>query len=85
MMVAEQGCSLKILFREACSYALQFDFSASNNEVEYEVLIAGLQLVRKLSAWRIQVNSNSQLVVCQVFGEYEAKETTMQRYLSKVH
>ncbi|XP_027069631.1 uncharacterized protein [Coffea arabica] len=70
---------------EVCSYALRFDFLATNNEAEYEALIAGLQLARRLGAQRIYVRSDSQLVVCQVHGEYEAKDETMQRYLSKVH
>ncbi|XP_027155690.1 uncharacterized protein LOC113780842 [Coffea eugenioides] len=70
---------------EVCSCALRFDFPATNNESEYEALITGLQLVRKLGAQRIHVRSDSQLVVCQVLGEYEAKDETMQRYLSKVH
>ncbi|XP_027158506.1 uncharacterized protein LOC113760135 [Coffea eugenioides] len=70
---------------EVCSYALRFGFSATNNEAEYEALIAGLQLARRLGAQQIHVRSDSQLVVCQVLGEYEAKDETMQRYLSKVH
>ncbi|XP_071920747.1 uncharacterized protein [Coffea arabica] len=70
---------------EMCSYALRFGFPATNNEAEYEALIAGLQLARRLGAQQIHVRSDSQLVVRQVFGEYEAKDETMQRYLSKVH
>ncbi|XP_071939116.1 uncharacterized protein [Coffea arabica] len=69
---------------EMCSYALRFDFPATNNEVEYEALIAGLQLAHRLDAQKIHVRSDSQLVVRQVLGEYEAKDETMQRYLSKV-
>nr|XP_027124543.1 uncharacterized protein LOC113741245 [Coffea arabica] len=69
---------------DVCSYAPRFDFAASNNEAEYEAVIAGLQLARKLGAAHILVYSDSQLVVCQILGEYEAKEEAMQRYLSKV-
>ncbi|XP_071922590.1 uncharacterized protein [Coffea arabica] len=79
------GLLLKDSHGEACSYALRFDFTASNNEVEYEAVIAGLQLARRLGAQRISVYSNSQLVVCQVLEEYEAREKIMQWYLSKVH
>ncbi|XP_071919055.1 uncharacterized protein [Coffea arabica] len=83
------GCGAGLLLEgpqgEACSYALRFDFPATNNEAEYEALIAGLQLARKLGAQQIHVRSDSQLVVRQVLGEYEAKDETMQRYLSKVH
>nr|XP_027126139.1 uncharacterized protein LOC113742510 [Coffea arabica] len=70
---------------EVCSYALRFDFPATNNEAEYEVLIAGLQLARRLGAQRIHVRTDSELVVCQVLGEYETKDEIIQRYLSKVH
>ncbi|XP_027063199.2 uncharacterized protein [Coffea arabica] len=70
---------------EVCSYALRFGFSATNNEAEYEALIAGLQLARRLGAQQIHVRSDSQLVVRQVLDEYEAKDEAMQRYLSKVH
>ena len=66
-------------------YALRFDFTASNNETEYEVVIVGLQLARRLRARHILVNSDSQLVVCQILGKYEAREVVMQRYLSKIH
>ncbi|XP_027075861.2 uncharacterized protein [Coffea arabica] len=70
---------------EVCSYALRFGFPATNNEDEYKALIAGLQLARRLGAQQIHVRSDSQQVVRQVLGEYETKEETMQRYLSKVH
>ena len=35
-------------------YALRFGFKASNNEVEYEALIAGLRLAKELQAHSIQ-------------------------------
>ncbi|XP_027171595.1 uncharacterized protein LOC113771181 [Coffea eugenioides] len=70
---------------EVCSYALRFGFPATNNEAEYEALIAGLQLARRLGAQQIHVRSDSQLVVRQILGEYEARDETMQLYLSKVH
>ncbi|XP_027166027.1 uncharacterized protein LOC113765993 [Coffea eugenioides] len=70
---------------EICSYALRFDFNVFNNETEYEAVIAGLQLARKFGAAHILVYSDSQLVVCQILDEYEAREEVMHRYLSKVH
>ncbi|XP_027150213.1 uncharacterized protein LOC113750438 [Coffea eugenioides] len=58
---------------------------SSNSEAEYEAVIAGLQLSRKLGAAHILVYSDSQLVVCQILGKYETREEVMHRYLSKVH
>ena len=44
-------------------YALCFRFSASNNKVAYEALIAGLHLVRELQVHNLKVYNDSQLVV----------------------
>ncbi|XP_042481009.1 uncharacterized protein LOC122061662 [Macadamia integrifolia] len=65
-------------------YALQFDFSASNNEAEYEALIAGINLARALMVQELVVHSGSQLVVWQVNGDYEAKGQRMAEYLKVV-
>lgn len=50
------------------------NFKASNNEVEYEVLIASLDLARELGVEDIEVFSDSTLIVNQVIKEYQAKE-----------
>ena len=65
-------------------YALRFGFRASNNEAEYEALVTGLQLARQVGAQRVQAYSDSQLVVSQVKGDYEATSPTMGKYLAKV-
>lgn len=48
------------------NYALEFRFSTSNNAVEYEALIRGLQLAQEIGTKSVQVFSDSQLVVNQV-------------------
>ncbi|XP_043716321.1 uncharacterized protein LOC122664535 [Telopea speciosissima] len=65
-------------------YALRFEFQTTNNGAEYEALIAGLTLAWSLVVKYITVYSDSQLIVNQVKGEYEAKESRMARYLCKV-
>ena len=57
---------------------LKFEFKASNNQAEYEALIAGLRLVIDLSVRHLTIRSDSQLVVSQVNGDYQAKENNMQ-------
>ena len=57
---------------------------ATNNEAEYEVAIAGLQLCRALEAKHVRLRMDSQLVVNQILGEYEAREPSMQKYLAKI-
>ncbi|VFQ92783.1 unnamed protein product [Cuscuta campestris] len=61
-------------------YAIRFQFRVSNNEAEYEALINGLKILGKLGVSRVQVYSDSRLVVGQITGEFEAKEERMKRY-----
>ena len=65
-------------------YALRFGFQASNNEVEYEAVIAGLNLAHSMKVDQLEVCSDSQLVVKQIEDTYEAKGEKMILYLKKV-
>ncbi|GJT39250.1 reverse transcriptase domain-containing protein [Tanacetum coccineum] len=59
------------------TYALRFRFDATNNEAEYEALIAGLKIAEKMGVENLQANVDSRLVANQVNGTYVAKETDM--------
>ena len=61
--------------------SLRLDFSATNNEVEYETLLIGVAMVQRMSGNLVKVFSNSRLVIGQVKGEFEAKNERMQGYL----
>ncbi|XP_004293128.1 PREDICTED: uncharacterized protein LOC101304545 [Fragaria vesca subsp. vesca] len=61
-------------------YSLEFMFSTSNNAAEYEALIGGLQLAQEIGVKSVQVFSDSQLVVNQVSGTFEAKEPHLNFY-----
>ena len=65
-------------------YALIFGFQASNNEAEYEVVIAGLNLTHLMEVDQLEVYSDSQMVVKQIEDTYEAKGEKMILYLKKV-
>ena len=65
-------------------YALRFGFHTSNNEAEYEAVIAGLNLAHSLEVDQLEVYSDSQLVVRQIEDTYEAKSEKMILYLQKV-
>ena len=66
------------------SYALKFGFEVSNNEAEYEALVAGLKLAKDIEVERIEILSDSMLVVQQLKREYEAKDEGMIKYLQVV-
>ena len=60
-------------------YGVQLKFPVTNNEIEYEAILTGLRIA--LRAKNALLKSDSQLVIGQVKGDFEAKETRMQRYL----
>ena len=62
--------------------AVRCNFKATNNESEYEALIAGLTLTHQMGAENIQVFSDSQLKINQVQGEYQSKDDSMIQYLA---
>ncbi|XP_028077759.1 uncharacterized protein LOC114279668 [Camellia sinensis] len=57
--------------------AITLGFPASNNEAEYEALLAGLRSALRMKATALMVFSDSKLVVNQVSGEYEVKDERM--------
>ncbi|KAI3465162.1 hypothetical protein Pfo_021825 [Paulownia fortunei] len=60
-------------------------FLTSNNEAEYEALLAGLKLAFAAGARKLAIYSDSQLVVNQVREEYKARDEKMIKYLSLMH
>ncbi|KAI5339769.1 hypothetical protein L3X38_019041 [Prunus dulcis] len=80
-----QGCGAGLVLvspdKVALVYALHFKFQASNNEAEYEAILAGLRLANEMDAKQIQIFSDSQLVVHQVNQDFTAKDASMTAYL----
>ncbi|GJY54854.1 reverse transcriptase domain-containing protein [Tanacetum coccineum] len=66
------------------SYALRLNFSNSNNEAEYEALLAGLRIAKEMQVRDIHAFVDSKLVASQVEGSYEAKGGRMIKYREKV-
>ena len=64
--------------------SLRLSCSTTNNEAKSEALWSGLEAVKCLVGNSIEVFSDSQLIVGQVLGEYEAKVARMQAYLGKI-
>ncbi|KAL0288940.1 UNVERIFIED_CONTAM: hypothetical protein Sradi_7084800 [Sesamum radiatum] len=69
---------------EDLEFAIKFDFKASNNEIEYEALVIGMRMAYETGARHLLICSDSQLVVKQVEGTYEAKEESMIQYLQQI-
>ena len=64
--------------------SLRLNFFATNNEAEYEALLKGMVMVQKMGGKAVRVFSDSKLVVGQVRGDLEARDSRMQEYLGQV-
>ena len=78
------GLVLISLERITIEKFLRLSFLAINNEAEYEVLLVGMTIVQKMGGKAVKIFSDSRLVMGQVQGELEARDLSMQEYLSQV-
>ena len=60
------------------------DFPTTNNEAEYEALVAGLDLAKAAGAGNMIVHCDSQVITSQINGKYECKSERMKKYLEEV-
>ncbi|XP_075640393.1 uncharacterized protein LOC142612160 [Castanea sativa] len=74
------GVVLKSLEGDELKCMIRLDFPTTNNETEYEALIAGLDLTQVVGAANVVVHCDSQVVTSQVNGEYECKGERMKKY-----
>ncbi|KAI3829139.1 hypothetical protein L1987_03255 [Smallanthus sonchifolius] len=79
------GAGLMLLSPEGVeiTYAVKLNFKSTNNEAEYEALLAGLRLAVTMKAQHIRAHVDSLLVANQVNKIYEAKGKMMIEYLKK--
>ncbi|GJX50810.1 reverse transcriptase domain-containing protein [Tanacetum coccineum] len=64
------------------TYALHLNFTSTNNEAEYEALLARLCMARKMKVEDINVKVDSKLVASQINRSYVASSTSMIKYLA---
>lgn len=63
---------------------MRFGFKASNKVVEYKAFLTGLRLAREIQIKRLLINSDFQLVVSKVNGNFSAKDKSMATYIKLV-
>ncbi|XP_071704696.1 uncharacterized protein [Rutidosis leptorrhynchoides] len=66
---------------EEHTYALSFKLDVTNNEVEYEALLDGLNIALKLNITKLRAYVDSKLVSNQFNGSFDAHELSIQKYL----
>ena len=80
----QEGVVLKSPEADTLKRKVRLHYPTTNNEAEYEALLKGLELAKSLRAESVLVQGDSQLVIGQANGMYEAKEERMKKYLNKV-
>ena len=63
---------------------IRLDFPTTNNEAEYEALVAGLDLAKAAGTENMVVHCDSQVITSQINGDYECKNERMKKYLEEV-
>ncbi|GKB15066.1 reverse transcriptase domain-containing protein [Tanacetum coccineum] len=66
------------------TYALRFKFEMTNNEAEYEALLAALRIAREMEIKSLAIFTDSQLMANQIKGIFEARQLMIKQYLEKV-
>ena len=63
---------------------IRLDFPTTNNEVEYEALVAGLDLAKAAGAENMIIHCDSQVITSQINGDFECRNERMKKYLEEV-
>ena len=72
------------LERDKIECMVRLNFPTTNNEAEYEALVAGLDLAKAVGAASVVIHCDSQVDTNQVNGDYECKGERMKKYLEQV-
>ena len=63
---------------------IRLDFPTTNNEAEYEALVAGLDLAKAAGAENMIIHCDSQVITSQINDDYECRNERMKKYLEEV-
>ena len=72
------------LKRDKIECMVRLNFPTTNNEAEYEALVAGLDLAKAVGAASVVIHCDSQVDTNQVNWDYECKGERMKKYLEQV-
>jgi ribonuclease HI len=66
------------------NHSYKLNFQCTNNIAEYEALMLGLKLLKKVGAKQIMVRGDSELIIKQIKGEYATKHPRLRAYRNDV-
>jgi ribonuclease HI len=76
VLFVETGDEYVILF----SYRLQWEIDYTNNVCEYEALVLGLEVAKKLKIEHLIVFGDAELIVKQIKKQYQSKNPRLRSY-----
>ncbi|KAJ9552504.1 hypothetical protein OSB04_016549 [Centaurea solstitialis] len=79
-----RGSGLGVVLKSSQGEIWCTPYDVTNNEAEYEAMIAGMDIAHKLGAKHLHVRSDSLLVVNQVNGDFQEKDSKMTTYIKIV-
>ena len=78
------GVVMRTLEGDKIECMIRLDFPTTNNEAEYEALIAGLDLARAAGAGNMIIHCDSQVITSQINGDFECRNERMKKYLEEM-
>lgn len=66
------------------SFSYKLYFECTNNVSEYEALILGIKMIKSLEIKKVSIYGDSELVINQVKGVYQAKNLRMRDYRNAI-
>jgi ribonuclease HI len=87
--VSKEGAGARVWLhnhrkRYSENHSYKLNFQCTNNVAEYEALMLGLKLLKKVGAKKIMVRGDSELIIKQIKGEYAAKHPSLRAYRNVV-
>jgi hypothetical protein len=65
---------------EMFDFAIPIQPTVTNNQVEYEALLRGLQFLKEAKAISVEIYGDSELVIKQLNGQYECRNDILRNY-----
>jgi ribonuclease HI len=65
---------------EIFEFAIPIQPTVTNNQVEYEALLRGLQYLKEAKAISVEIFGDSELVIKQLNGQYECRNDILRNY-----
>ena len=75
------GCGIRVMLISPkgnhCLFTAKLSFECTNNVAEYEACVLGLQAAIEKKIKRLNVYGDSALVICQLNGEWETRDSKL--------